>query len=130
MLLPKEDGSFMQVSGMKFEVDLSVPTPVIMGEDGLFSRVGSGARRVRYLKIWDQNSGTYLPVDLNRRYTIAGFDYQLKNSGSSGIFRNAILEKADLGRDIDILVAYVEQLLKGRIDQRYEKADNRIVIYQ
>ena len=32
--LPGEDGSFMQVSGVKFEVDTSIPSPVVVDEFG------------------------------------------------------------------------------------------------
>lgn len=37
MNLPAEDGSFMQVSGLKFIVDPSVATPVVLDANNLFS---------------------------------------------------------------------------------------------
>lgn len=125
--LPEETGDFMQVSGMKFDVDASIPSPVVMGEDDLFSHVANGARRINNLRILEKESGEYHAVELERRYTLAGFDYQLKELGSSGIFRYAELKGESLGQDVEVLASYVEQFLGGRIDKRYEKTDGRIV---
>ena len=87
--LPYEDGTFMQVSGMKFEVDASVPSPVVLDEVELFSHVADAPRRVGGLQILDKESGEYLPVDLDKRYTLASFSYLLKDLGGFGIFRGS-----------------------------------------
>lgn len=51
--VPDMDGSFMQVSGMTFEVDPSVPSPVVLDEYSLFSHVSPAPRRVSHLHIWE-----------------------------------------------------------------------------
>ena len=124
--LPGEDGSFMQVSGVKFEVDASVPSPVVVDGFGLFQHVGEGARRVSRLQIWDKNSQTYLSVDLEKRYTIASFNYMLKNLGCAGIFRYTQLLEDNLGQDVDILAYYIKQVLNGRIGKEYADVEGRI----
>ena len=124
--LPGEDGSFMQVSGVKFEVDASVPSPVVVDGFGLFQHVGEGARRVNRLQIWDKKSQTYLPVDLEKRYTIASFNYMLKNLGCAGIFRYTQLLEDNLGQDVDILAYYIKQVLNGRIGKKYADVEGRI----
>ena len=126
--LPGEDGSFMQVSGVKFEVDASVPSPVVVDSFGLFQHVGEGTRRVSRLQIWDRNSQTYLPVDLEKRYTIASFNYMLKNLGCAGIFRYSELLEDNLGQDVDILAYYIKQVLDGRIGKKYADVEGRIRI--
>lgn len=56
-MLNGETGVFMQVSGMKYVVDSSVPTPVVMDyEEDLFLHIGEGDRRVSNLEIWDTES--------------------------------------------------------------------------
>ena len=126
--LPEEDGTFMQVSGMKFEVDTSVPSLVVLDENGLFSHVGEGSRRVGNLRILDRETGEYMPVDLERSYTLASFNFQLKDLGSAGIFRYATLKEDNLAQDVEVLSIYVEQMLAGRIGNQYAGVEGRICI--
>ena len=126
--LPDEDGTFMQVSGLKFEVDASVPSPVVVDENELFSHVGEGKRRVSGLQILDRESGEYLPVDLKKHYTLASFNYQLKELGSAGIFRYATLKEDHLAQDVEVLSIYIERVLGGRIGQQYADVEGRIRI--
>lgn len=127
-VLPQESGDFLQVSGMKFEVDASVPTPVVIGADELFSHVGEGTRRVSNLQILDQTTGEYKPVELENSYTIASYNYLLKELGAGGAFKHAVLKADNLGQDVEILVAYIEQILEGKIGSAYANADGRIVV--
>lgn len=127
-LLPYEDGSFMQVSGLKFNVDSSIPSSVVMDENDLFLHVKPGKRRVSDLKIWDKESETYQPVDLERRYSLASFSYQLKDFGSSGIFRYTELKEDNLGQDVEVLASYIEQVLDGKISKQNTNLEGRIVI--
>ena len=126
--LPDSDGSFMQVSGMTFEVDSSVPSPVVLDEYSFFSHVSPAPRRVRHLQIWDEESGTYVPVDTERTYVLASFDYQLKEYGSHAIFRYARLKDDNLGQDVEILISYLKQMLGGRIGRSYATPEGRIRI--
>ena len=71
----------MQVSGVKFEVDTSIPSPIVVDDFGVFQHVGQGTRRVGNLKVWDKDKQAYLPVDLKRRYTLASLNDMLKNMG-------------------------------------------------
>ena len=126
--LPGEDGSFMQVSGVRFEVDTSVPSPVVVDDFGVFQHVEKGARRVGNLKVWDKERQTYLPVDLKKRYTLASFNYMLKNLGCSGIFRYTQLLEDNLGQDVDILAFYIANVLHGRVGKQYAEVEGRIVM--
>lgn len=124
--LPEEDGSFMQVSGVKFEVDPSIPTPVIVDEYYLFAGVGEGPKRVSHVQILDKESGTYQPVDPKRNYTLAAFDYQIKNLGCAGAFRYLKLKEDNLGQDVEVLVTYITDVLKGKIGKEYKNTEGRI----
>lgn len=126
--LPYEYGEFMQVSGMSFKVDSTVVSPVVIGEDGLFSHVADAPRRVSELKILNKESGEYRPVELEKRYTLAGLSYQIKALGSQGIFRYAVLEEDNLGQDVEILASYLEKHLGGKIGKEYSHTDGRIEI--
>lgn len=126
--LPEEDGSFMQVSGVKFEVDASVPSPIVKDRFQMFSEVGKGERRVCNVKVLDKNSGKYRPLDLAQEYTIASFDYQIKNLGCAGIFRYATLKEDKLPQDVEVLAFYIQQVLGGRIGSQYGQTEGRIRI--
>lgn len=127
--LPEEDGTFMQVSGMKMEVDASVPSPVVLDNDDLFSHIDDKPRRIACLQILDKDSGEYLPVDLDRRYTLASFNFLLKDLGGAGIFCYAELQEDNLGQDVEVLASYIQLVLGGRIGKEYMETEGRIVIY-
>lgn len=124
--LPEEDGDFMQVSGIKFEVSPSIPTSVERDNNNLFSHVGN-SRRISRLMILNKN-GQYEPIDPGKKYTIASFDYQLKKLGSAGILRYAILKEENLGQDVEILSTYIKDFLGGNIGHNYAYTDDRIII--
>ena len=128
-LLPVENGSFMQVSGMRFSVDPQVPSPVTLDDDGLFTHIPPTApRRVSHIYIRNRESGEYLPLDPERIYTLASFDFVLKELGCDGILRHATIVKDNLGLDAEILATYIGQYLGGTIGEPYDKTEGRISI--
>lgn len=129
-ILPEENGSFMQVSGVRFEVDPSIPSPVVLGDDGLFAHIPAQApRRVSHIHTWDSKNEKYVPLDEEKIYTLAGFDYHLKELGSEGIFRYTILKGDNLGLEVEILANYIEQTLRGIIAAPYDAPEGRIRIH-
>lgn len=129
MTLPVEDGSFMQVSGLKFAVDTSIATPVVLDANKLFSHVVNGAlRRVSDVQILDAASGEYSPLLPDSTYTLGGISYNLTEYGSWGMFRYTTLLQNNLGQDVDILTGYLQQELGGVIDSRYAAPQGRILI--
>ena len=127
--LPNEDGSFMHVSGLKFEVDASVPPQVVLDEHNLFSHIGEGERRVSNLLVWDKEEQAYKPVDLERSYTLASINYLLRDMGGSGVFRYTEPKEDNLGQDVEILTSFINQELDGRIGKQYANTEGRIVIH-
>ena len=126
--LPNEDGSFMHVSGLKFEVDASVPPQVVLDEHNLFSHIGEGERRVSNLLVWDKEEQAYKPVDLERSYTLASINYLLRDMGGSGVFRYTEPKEDNQGQDVEILTSFINQELDGRIGKQYANTEGRIVI--
>lgn len=127
-MLPEMSSDFLQVSGMKFEVDASIPSPVVFDVDNdLYSHVGDGKRRVSDLQILDDETGEYIPVDLSRNYTIASIDYLVIELGSSEILRAAEPQDVYWTNDLEALIYYIDRL-DGKIDSRYENVEGRIVV--
>ena len=107
--LPYELGAFLQVSGMCYDVDASIPTPVVLDDNHLFLYVGDGRRRISNFKILNSKTGKYEMVDLEKTYTVASFDYLLTEMGSSGILRYAQADEKYWGTDVEVMIEFFRQ---------------------
>ena len=127
--LPAEAGTFMQVSGVRFEVDANTPSAVVKDpETGMFSHIGDGVRRVSNVNILDRESGEYKAIDLSGQYTIATLDYLILEQGGSGILNCVKPNETYWGADIEILHHYLEVDLGKIIGTEYSKPQGRIII--
>ena len=122
--LPDETGAFLQVSGLSYEIDLSVPSPCLADELGT-STGFEGARRVKNVTAGGE------PIDPEATYSVAGIDYLLTDNGNGQTaFDGATLLAEDLALDVDALAAYVVEKLGGAIGEEYADpcGEGRIVI--
>ena len=76
----KENGGFLQVSGLKFTVDTSVDSSVETGENNEFLRV-IHSRRVKDVMVLSHETGKYEPLDPEATYNVAGTNYLLRDLG-------------------------------------------------
>lgn len=122
-----EQGSFPQVSGIKFDVDTSIPSPAIVDSlDNLVS-IGEGRRRLSNVMVLENDE--YVPIDLNKTYTLALLDYPAKNGGCGlGTFMKdkTILLDGTIA-DYEALCNYIEETLNGNTSS-YRKPQGRITI--
>ena len=127
--LPAESGTFMQVSGLRFQINQGIPSPVIKDEAaGMFASIGEGERRVSQVEVLDQQSNTYHPLDKAQQYTIATLDYLILELGGSGILSCVTPDFKYYGADIEILRHYLETNLGGIIGEEYSQPQGRISI--
>ena len=71
--------------------------------------VGSavGTPRVQNVKIYDKASGTYVPLDENKTYALAGMNYTLRNLGDGfAMFDGAELIKDYVSEDYLVMSTY------------------------
>lgn len=122
-----EQGAFLQVSGLKFDVDTSIPSSVVLDENELFVEV-NGERRIQNCMVLDK-TGEYQPIDVNKMYTLSSTDYILLHYGDGfKMFENAsIIYYNEDAKDIEILVSYLHYL-NGDLSM-YQETENRINIY-
>lgn len=129
--LPGEAGVFMQVSGLRYEVDPTIPSPAVINpENSMFSHVGDGARRISNVEIQDKQSGEYKKIELSGKYTLATLDYLILEMGGSGILSCVKPDPTYWGADIEILRHYLETTLGGNVGQEYSTPQGRITIRQ
>lgn len=110
---PEEFGGFYQVAGMEYTINKSVPSTVILDEKGNFSRVG-GLYRVSDVRIGGQ------PLDINKKYTVGGITYVLKDGGDGNVmFKGCKLLKDGEISDVDAIMEYIQKQLDGKIGEQY-----------
>ncbi len=109
-LLPEESGAFLQVSGLSYDVDVSVPTPVVLDENYLFSHVKDAPRRISNLQILNQKTGKYETVNPEKIYVVASYDYLLTEMGCYGILRYAHADEKYWGTDLEVMKSYLIEL--------------------
>ena len=110
---PQESGGFLQVSGVTYTIDSSVPSSVKLDDKGNFLGV-SGAYRVTDIAVNGE------PLDLNRTYTLASHNYMLKSAGDGmTMFKGAKILKDEVMTDVDVLSDYINTHLGGNVGAEY-----------
>lgn len=116
---PKESGGLMHVSGLRYTLHKNCdPHTFYYDEQGLFmGKVSPNSNipppptyRIEYVQIWDKKQQKYIPIEPEKEYTLAAFDYHLKELGDQGILRYAQLKEDYKGQDVDILARYIAYL--------------------
>ncbi len=123
---PEEDGAFLQVSGLSYEIDESIESSVVLDENGMFKEV-SGERRVKNVMVGEE------ALDEEKKYTLGGSNFTLLNCGDGfGMFEGSTLLDDMICTDLDALIKYAVESLGGVIGERYENphGDGRIKIME
>ena len=111
--VPGELGGFLQVSGLTYTINKSVPSSVVTNDKGEFVKV-DGAYRVTDVKIGGQ------PLDVNKTYTLAAHDFMLKNGGDGFVmFKGDKLIKDSVMLDNQVLINYIVEKLGGVVGSDY-----------
>lgn len=121
---PTENGGFLQVSGLTYTVDTSIPSSVKVDEKGNFQGV-SGAYRVTNIKVGEE------PLNVNKTYTVASHNYMLKSGGDGMVmFNGSKVVKDDVMVDVDVLSSYISEKLGGVVGEEYANpaGQGRIII--
>lgn len=119
-----ESGGFLQVSGLKYTIDSSIPSSVVKDADGLFVEV-AGERRVKDVMV--EENGEWTPIDPEKTYTLACHNYKLQDMGdgytmfADNVF---ILDKTMI--DNQVLITYIRDALGGVIGEEYAAPQGRI----
>ena len=137
--LPRENGDFMHVSGLRYTINPHVPTSVIWDDNRMFNGVGK-TRRIAKMEVFMlaggesdklpyEQRGTWHQVNPNAVYTIGGQSYIIACSGASGMFAKMRLlpVEGEPVNDVDAVCAYI-QAMGGTINDVYRRPQGRITI--
>ena len=121
---PDEFGGFCQVAGMEYTINSKIPSTVQLDEKGNFYSIG-GIYRVSDVRIGGK------PLDINKKYTVGGTTYVLKDGGDGFVmFKGSKLLKDGEKSDVDAIMEYIQKQLDGKIGEQYNNpyGDGRIRI--
>ncbi|MCI5751067.1 MAG: 5'-nucleotidase C-terminal domain-containing protein, partial [Oscillospiraceae bacterium] len=121
---PEENGGFMQVSGLTYEIHSYIPSSVKTDDDGNFISV-DGEYRVKNVMVNGE------PLDLAKTYTLASHNYMLLSCGDGmTMFKDCNVVAREIMIDNQMLIEYIADDLGGTVGEEYSapKGSGRITI--
>ncbi|MGF6376496.1 5'-nucleotidase/UDP-sugar diphosphatase [Clostridiales Family XIII bacterium PM5-7] len=119
---PDENGGFMHVAGLTYEIDTTKASTVVTNELKEFVKV-SGARRVSNVKV------NGVSIDPAKKYTVASTDYILTQGGDGmTMFKDCKNVTKDAMSETEAVSTYINATLKGTIGEEYAKTQGRIKV--
>ena len=111
--VPSENGGFLQVSGLTYEIHTYIESSAKADENTMFAGV-EGERRVRNVLVGGE------PIDPEKTYTLASHNYMLKNGGDGyNMFKGDKLLQDEVMLDNQVLINYITGTLGGVVGEQY-----------
>lgn len=130
-LYPEESGDFMQVSGLRYTFDASVPSSVCLDERGLYIPdslyAPSARRRVVSVEVQEED-GSWTAIEPQKTYTVAGLSYILVCEGAAGMYRFTKPLPGEHIADTEVLARYIAMIGDTIQACDYAEAAGRITI--
>ncbi|MDO4618985.1 MAG: bifunctional UDP-sugar hydrolase/5'-nucleotidase [Lachnospiraceae bacterium] len=112
-VVPEENGGFLQVAGLTYEIHTDIETSCTSDENGLFTGV-DGDYRVQNVMVGGE------PLDLEKTYTLASHDYMLLNNGDGyTMFQGCNVLQESVKLDNQVLIDYITGTLGGVVADDY-----------
>ena len=124
--VPGENGGFLQVAGLTYEIHSYIESGCQSDENGMFTGV-KGEYRVKNVMVGGE------PLDLTRTYTLASHDYMLLNHGDGyNMFNGCTVLQESVKLDNQVLMDYITGTLNGVVGEEYADltGQGRIVILE
>ena len=118
-----EAGSFLQVSGLKYTIDTSVPSPIKVDSDQMFASI-EGERRVK--DVYVLGEGEYVPIDPEKIYTVSSNNHILMNKGDGyTMFEDCEVLVKNGPVDVSSLINYAKN---HNLNDMYLDVEGRITV--
>lgn len=112
--VPLEYGGFLHTSGLSYEIDTSVFSPVLIGTDGV-AKIKNGARRVSNVCVLGE------PIVPRKRYSVALSTFMLEHGDGYNIRYQKVI--SNNGTMLDLLSKFIEDSLHGSISSEWNQYD-------
>ena len=110
---PGENGGFLQVAGLTYEIHTSLEPNVTIDESKMWVGTAGKPYRVQNVQVLNKETGEYEPLDLTKTYRLASHNYMLKNQGDGfamfGI-KNVTVLQDEVMLDNKVLINYIQSL--------------------
>ena len=98
-----ENGGFLQVSGVTYEIHSYIPSTVQADDKGVWAGAPTGEYRVKNVKIGGED------LDVTKSYNLAGYNYTLRDLGDGfAMFSGAVNVKDYVMEDYMVLANYAQ----------------------
>lgn len=102
-----ENGGFLQVSGLTYEIDINIQDTTVKDENGIWVS-GPSEYRVKNVKIYNKELDKWDDLDVNMYYNLAGYNYILRDLGDGyAMFKGAVNILDYVMEDYMILANYI-----------------------
>ena len=121
--VPGENGGFLQVSGLTYEIHTYIESSCTSDDKGGFTGV-TGEYRVKNVKVGGED------LVLDKTYTLASHNYMLKSGGDGiNMFTDNKVLQDEVKLDNQVLIDYIVDTLGGVVDEQYAEpyGEGRIV---
>ena len=127
-----ENGGFLQVSGLTYKIDTSIPNTV--KQDDMMVWVGAPDRyRVHDVMIYDKETDSWNPLDTSANYNLAGYNYTLRDLGDGyAMFDGSVNVLDYVMEDYMVFANYVSAFdgsIKAKNSPLLEKYPSLIIDY-
>lgn len=119
-LLPNRTSRFPQVSGIKFKVDETIKSPVVIDQDENFVKV-EGERRVYDVYVGEEK------INENKIYKISFDEYLADGGDGYSMFIKYNMTNDTLMADNEVFKHYIIEVLDRKIPDIYQSTQERIV---
>ncbi len=112
-----EVGGFLQVAGLTYTVDATIESTVQQDDKAVWTGGPTGEYRVKDVKVFDKESGTYVDIDPEAKYNLAGYNYTLRDLGDGfAMFEGAVNVKDYVMEDYMVLANYIKGFPEGVVE--------------
>lgn len=113
----EEIGAFLHVAGLTYQVDTSIPGTRWSDGNNIWTDAMTSQYRVHDVQVYDRKTDSYLPLDLNANYNLAGYNYILRNPGDGfAMFDGAVNVLDYVMEDYMVLANYIQAFEDGVVD--------------
>lgn len=110
-----ECGGFLQVSGLTYKIDTSIPDTTKKDDKGVWIG-GPEQYRVHDVKIYDRKTDTWADLDLQATYNLAGYNYTLRDLGDGyAMFEGSVNILDYVMEDYMVIANYIKGFNGGSI---------------
>ena len=111
-----ENGGFLQVSGLTYQIDTSISDTTQKDEKMLWIGAPAAEYRVHNVMIYNKEAQAWEALDVNGQYNLAGYNYTLRDLGDGfAMFDGAVNVLDYVMEDYMVLANYVQGFENGVI---------------